>query len=69
MLCGADFGIASQSKLSRILRTTHRQFRRHRVHQLQDGKSMGGYSCSDVKEKMTEAYEQAKREGTLPSAD
>ena|SRR5688572_13870991 len=37
------------------------------VHELADGKSIGGWSCGAVTEKLKAAYEEAKREGTLPA--
>lgn len=38
------------------------------VHELYEGKSVGGYSCSDMKDKMVAAYAQAESEGTVPVA-
>ena len=36
------------------------------VHELSDGKSIGGWSCGDVVKNLAAVYEEAKAEGSLP---
>jgi len=38
------------------------------IHELADGKSIGGWSAGNVLEKLREAYAEAEAEGSLPSA-
>lgn len=39
------------------------------IHELVDGKSLGGWSCAWFSECLTAAYEEAKAAGTLPAGE